>query len=289
MPDDLYQAILARRSVRRYEKSPLDATLLAQVQEIIAGVKPLVPDNRFEVLTKDTLPGEDLATILGGYSRIVSPPHYLAPYTIGERHTLEDQGYRTEQIAVRLTALGIGTCYVGSLKQEAAVRARFELPEGARIGAFLALGWPSKTLGGQLFNTLVRAGAGAARKLPTRRIFFRDSFDTPAEPAAKIAPLIEAARHSPSAYNAQPWRFLWHDERLHLFTKRKDPRYGTGATAHYRLYDGGICMANVALALEALGLKGDWRMITEGKASLPNHPANLQPMAALELQAGEEE
>ena len=65
--EDLYQAILARRSVRRYEKRPLDEATLAQVREIISGVKPLIPENQFEVLMRDEVVGEDLVTVLGGW------------------------------------------------------------------------------------------------------------------------------------------------------------------------------------------------------------------------------
>ena len=288
MQSELYQAILARRSVRRYEKRPLDESTLTQIREIVSEVKPLIPGNRFEVLIKDVLPGENLVTVLGGYGRIVTPAHYLVPYIAGEKHLLEDLGYRVERIVVQLTALGVGTCYIGSLRREAAVRTRFELPKEARIGALLVFGWPSTALGGRLFNTLMRTAAGAKDKLPAERIFFRDTFDAPAKPPAELAPLIEAARNAPSAVNAQPWRFLWHAERLCLFVKRNNLRYGSGATAQYRLYDGGICMANVALALEALGVAGHWRMLAPDEASLPHYPANLQPMARLVLRAGEE-
>ena len=288
MHSDLYQAILARRSVRRYEQGPLDEDTLAQARETLSRIEPLIPDNRFTVWMRDVLPGEDLAATLGGYGKIVSPPHYLVPYMTGEGYVLEDLGYRVEQIAVRLAALGIGTCYIGSLGREAAVRARFGLPEEARIGAFLIFGQPSGALGGRLANTLLRRAAGATNKMPAKRIFFRDTFDAPAEPQAELAPLVEAARHAPSAVNAQPWRFLWHGERLYLFVKRHNLKYGTGATAHYRLYDGGICMANVALALEALGVKGHWRMLAGGEPGLPDHPPNLQPMARLDLQTAEE-
>lgn len=288
MPSDLYQAILTRRSVRRYEKGPLDEPTLKQVREIASQVEPLISENHFEVLMKDVSPDEDLVAILGGYGRIVAPPHYLVPYMSGEKYLLEDLGYRVEQIAVRLTALGIGTCYIGSLGRETVVRTRFGLPKETRIGAFLTFGQPSTTSGGQLFNSLIRTVTGAANKLPVERILSQGRFDTPADPPAELVPLIEAARNAPSAVNAQPWRFLWHSECLHLFVKRNNLRYGSGATAQYRLYDGGICMANVALALEALAMEGGWRMIAPGESPLPDHPANLQPMARLVLGAGEE-
>jgi len=280
---DLYQAILARRSVRRYDNEPLDAATLGQVREIISAVKPLVPENQFEVFVRDDAASENLVEVLGGYGRFVTPPHYLAAYGLGEDHVLEDQGYRVQQIAVRLTALGIGCCYIGALKREDEVRARFGLPEDARIGAFLVFGLPSTALGGRAFNRLLRLAAGASNKLPAERIFFQDTFDNRTTPPPELSPLIEAGRHAPSAVNAQPWRFLWHDATLYLFVTRHNPKYGRGPTQQYRFYDGGISMANVALALEALEMEGQWTTLTGREPDIPKHPTNLQPLAKLRM------
>jgi nitroreductase len=283
MQTDLYQAILARRSVRRYETQRLDEAALVQVREAIAAATSLVPGNRLEVLLQDVLPDEDLVATLGAYGRIVAPPHYLVPAIEGEEHALEDLGYRVQQIAVRLTALGIGTCYVGSLGRESEVRARFQLPDGARVGAFLIFGRPSAALGGRLVNRVMRGVAGATNKLPVERIFFLDSFDVPATPPVEIAPLLEAARNAPSAANTQPWRFLWHRGHLFLFVKRRNLRFDVASSHQYRFFDGGICMANVALALEALAREGRWQMLDEGERGLPDYPESLQPLARLLL------
>jgi len=283
MKHNLYQAILARRSVRRYEKRRLDAETLAQVQTIISEVKPLLPDNHFEALMRDVAPGEDLVQTMGGYGRLVSPPHYLAPFGQGETHILTDVGYRVEQIAVRLVALGVGTCYVGSLRREDAVRALFGLPETARIGAFLSFGYPATGLRGRAVNAMVRRAAGATNKLPAERIFFHETFDNPAAPPEELAQLVEAARHAPSAGNAQPWRLLWRDGTLYLFVQIKNRMYGISGLGGYCLFDGGICMSNVALALEALGMAGRWELLAGTEPDLPDHPTDLQALARLPL------
>lgn len=278
---DLYEAILARRSVRRYERKPLDEVTLEKVRGIISGVKPLIPENRFEVLMRDEVVGEDLVTVLGGYGQFYTPPHSLAPYMLGEEYVLEDLGYCTEQIAVQLAALGIGSCYIGALKREGEVRVRFGLPKGARIGAFLVFGRPATAAGGRTFNTLMRLALGGHKRLPVERLFFQDTFDNPATPPSEISPLIEAARSAPSAVNAQPWRFLWRDGRLYLFVTRNNPKYARAGSQEYRLYDGGICMANVTLAMEALGMEGRWVMIAGTEPDIPDHSAELHPMATL--------
>jgi len=298
--ETLYQAILERHSVRRYDSAPLDASTLTRIEEIVQQVQPLVPANRMDVLRRDHAIDEDLIIILDVYGRFISPPHALAPYIRGQEHLLVDLGYRVEQMAVRMAGLGVGSCYVGALRREQEVRERLGLPVQARIGAYLVFGQPATSLGGRAFNALISSVSGGSKRLPVTRIFFQGSFDHPASPPAGLAPLIEAARYAPSAVNAQPWRFLWrdgpaltcpHDQcqgsqadgRLYLFVKRENRRYGGGANVAYRLYDGGICMANVALAMEALDVPGAWALCEATDPQLPTHPADLAPLAMLTL------
>jgi nitroreductase len=278
--NNLYQAVLARRSVRRYEQRQLEASVLAQVRQVISEVKPLVPGNSFEVLLRDVAPGEDLVQTMGGYGRIVSPPHYLVPWSVGQEFVLTDQAYRVEQIVVRLTALGIGTCYVGSVGREDQVRARFGLPDEARSGAFLSFGYAASGRRGRAFNALMRRAAGATNKLPLERIFFHGTFDNPGAPPAELEPLIQAARHAPSAGNAQPWRLLWRAGTLYLFVQWENRKHGS---KEYSLYDGGLCMSNVALALEALGMTGRWELPAGAELGWPDHPTDLEPLAKLLL------
>jgi nitroreductase len=280
--EELHQAILQRRSVRRYDSDPLDPGTTALVEEVVSRVRPLVPANRFHVLRREVSEQEDLVTTLGAYGRIVSPPQYLVPAMVGESHPLVDLGYRVEQIAVRIAALGLGSCFVGSLGREPYVRERFELPEHARIAAFLIFGRPSVTLGGRTVNAAMRRASGATDKLPAERIFFDGDFDSPVPPPEPLATLIEAARSAPSAADAQPWRFLWSEGRLHLFVKRRNLRYGGGIRSEYRLHDAGACMANVSLALEALDRSGEWILHDPSAPySIPPHPSSLQPIATL--------
>lgn len=280
----LLDAILARRSVRRYEAEPLGADALAAVEAIVAAARPLVSGNRLVASVQHVVPGEDLAATLGAYGRIVSPPHYLLPYVVGDDQPLVEAGFRLEQIAVRLAASAIGSCFVGALHREEAVRSRFDLPAAARVPAFLIFGRPARSLLGRAVNTAIRASAGATRKLPADRIFYRDGFARSATPPAELAALVEAARSAPSAVDAQPWRLLWRDGTLHLFVKRENTKYGNGAGRDYRLHDGGACMANVSLALDARGRAAQWRLYDgERGTQAPDHPPSLQPLAFLFL------
>ncbi len=282
--NDLYRAILDRSSIRRYDPQPLDPVSMERVQQIIADAEPLAPENDFEVLHRPgMLIDREFIRSMGAYGYIVSPPHALAPFTVGARFPLVDLGYRVEQIVIALTRLGIGTCYIGTLGREAANRDRLKLPADSRCAALLVFGYPASSLGGRTLNAFIRSVPKGDARLPEDQVFYRGSFDHPGDIPEHLRPLITAARFAPSAINTQPWVFLWRDPQLHVFVKRSNPKYGRGRGQDYRYYDGGICMANLWLAMKAMQMDGRWLLPDQETYQVPDHPPSVQPLAALQL------
>ncbi len=275
----LYHAILNRRSVRRYDRIGLDEVVIEQVYHLIESAEPLIPENHFDIRHHDgMLVDRDFISSMGAYGYIISPPHAIAPYIIGNHYPLVDLGYRVEQIVVRLTGLGIGTCYIGTLYREQDNRARLDLPVNSRCGALLVFGYPTSSTTGRTLNSLMRSVPRGNTRLPLNVLFHQGSFDHPAHPPDDLLPILSAARASPSAVNAQPWRFLWYEGELHIFVKRYNQKYGLGPGQDYRYYDGGICLANIKLAMNAQELEGEWILPDQGY-DIPNHPSSLEPLA----------
>lgn len=279
---ELYQAIMERRSVRRYDENSLSPDVLDAVGEIASNVAPLIPENVFRTLIRDYTPHDEGWILRSAYGRFMTPPHVMVPYAVGE-YPLTDLGYRVEQIVVRLTALDIGTCYIGALGAEDSLRSRFGLPEGARVGATVFFGQPASGVGGTV-DAVVRTLAGGRKRMAVRELFFDGDFGSPSAPPSEIAPLIEAARWAPSAVNAQPWRFLWREGRLMLFVTMGTLKYFGGERGQYPLHDGGICMANISLAMETLEIQGNWRMAEEADVEGAEYPDKLRPLSVLTLE-----
>ncbi len=281
---DLYGAILSHRSVRRYRDEPLDRNTLAVIDGIVDRVRPLVPENRFRVLRRDVVSGEDLIAAMGGYGRILTPPHYLVGNAIGGKRPLVDLGYRMEQIAVQMVQLGISVCFIGSLGREENVRIRFRLNRESRFGAFLIFGRAAEGITGRTINAVIRLASGDASKQAAGDVFYNGSFERAGVPPKALARIIDAGHAAPSANNVQPWRFLWRDDILYLFLCRRNSRYGSKpALQEYRYFDGGACMANVMMAMESTDLLGDWVLLEEGQPDVPACPAELEPLAKLQL------
>jgi hypothetical protein len=276
---DLYQAIISRRSIRRYREEALSDEVLQQVDDIAAHVQALAPENRFRVMRRDVLSGEDLIATMGGYGRIISPPHFLMGYIIGDRAPLVDLGYRMEQIAVYLVQMGISTCFIGSLGRETDIRVRFHLNRETHTGAFLIFGYPAESVVGQALNVVMRTAARGSGKLPASSIFHNGSFDQMCAPPKELSKIIEAGCQAPSANNAQPCRLLWHDDTLYLFVQKENTRYGKAATQNYKYFDAGAHMANIAMAMEAEDMLGEWELLKTSNLGIPEHPETLEALA----------
>lgn len=280
---DLYQAIVNRHSTRRFRDNPLNKETLDLIDDIASHVQPLVADNRFRVMRRDVMSGEDLIAAMGGYGRVISPPHFLMGYIVGKQAPLLDLGYRMEQIAVRMTEIGISTCFIGSLGREQDVRIRFHLNREARTAAFLIFGYPAESVAGRTLNAMIRTASRGTKKLNAKDIFYEGSFNQPCAPPKHLAKIVEAGSFAPSANNAQPCRILWHNETLYLFVYKENPRYGKAAQ-NYRYFDAGVHMANISLAMIASNMLSEWVLLSPSSPDVPGHPETLEPFAKLRLQ-----
>lgn len=281
---DLYQAILNRHSVRRYRPEPLDRTFLDMVDDIVARARPLIPDNHIRTMRRDVITGEDLIAAMGGYGRILTPPHYLVASAVGRQAPLTDLGYRLEQVAIQLVQVGISVCFIGSLGREKNVRVRFRLNPRARIGAFLIFGRPAVSPTDRDINAAIRRARGEESRLDAASIFYKGTFDRQTKPPKSLSRLVEAARLAPSANNAQPWRLLWRDNVLYLFVQKFNKRYGNQPVVQdYRYFDAGTCMANVTMAMEDSDFFGAWQLLEPRQPDIPEHPPAFEPLARLVL------
>ena len=150
----LYQAILARKSVRRF--APYVAPeLLLQVQAICGETVGLISENTFEAHIQAIVPDRDVTSLLGAYGRIVSPPYVIVPTLEGNHHFLVDLGFHTSKSSsARRNSLG--TCYIGTLIKDEKAREIFQIPLNRHHAAIIAFGHPAAGLSGQVANQIIR-------------------------------------------------------------------------------------------------------------------------------------
>lgn len=280
----LIPAILSRRSIRSFEEKYLSDEDHERVTQILRSIQPLFSENHFEIALKNREKNQNLVEILGAYGHFISPPYYFVPSIIGEKHHLVDLGFRMQQIAVRLWAKGIGSCFIGCLSRENKIHQKFNLPENSRITALLVFGYPGKGIGIQSLVDMGKIVIGNSGRKKIEDLFFNDDFNHPGFPPDDWKIIIECGRMSPSAINAQPWRFLLSKNQLFLFINQKPRQYLLPENDEYCYFDGGICMANIEMAVSSLGFKGKWEMIEkELGITIPPNLESLHALAKLTI------
>ncbi len=262
----LYQALLERRSVRRYAKRPVEPETLKAVSGLVAALEPLIVANRFNCQVRVIEGRSDiLASSIGSYARIISAPCFVVPSICGDLRVMEDAGYRLEQLVIGLARLELGSCWVGALSNEGRVARELGVRTGWRIPAVIVFGHPDLGFVGRNVNRLYRGVVGAPNRLAYEKFVFAERFGQPATPSSQAEHVLAALRCSPSAGNARPWRVILRGDRMFYCVDTAAGFYRRYRN-DYPLLDGGIGMASVTLALRSIGRPADWELLDESPA-----------------------
>lgn len=248
---DLYEALLKRRSVRKYSEEEPDRETIQSIEKSVAALKPLCPEIKvkLELIGKTELP--QFFTATGS----VKAPYYAVITSEDAPLAKANAGFLGEQLTADLTRRGMGTCWSGMLK---ASKTAFPLPYIIAIG----FGYPKD---------------GPPADAPERKLRRKKSEEICLKPpkGKRMKKLVEAVRIAPSAANGQPWRLEPDGKNLHVFCAKpsfltpvslgrvKLPLPGT-VLEKLQEVDCGIALAHVWLCAEHLGTEPAFQRI-EGK------------------------
>ena len=206
------EAIVCRRSVRRYIDTPLAPTVREEILSYTDVGRPLFQELPFRAVF--TTREEVKCTV----SMPWLPRDILAIYAEDSTPSRINIGYVFGLLDLYLQALGLGTCWLGAGRP----REKKEL-DGLPSVMMMAIGYPDG--------------------VPYRRS--ADEFDR--NPMDKITDRaderLEPARLAPSAMNSQPWYFLHDKDALHVYCALRKSRLLTD----YAHIDIGIALAHLAV------------------------------------------
>src|SRR5690554_294371 len=118
------QLISRRNSVRQYSLQLDDATW-ARARDICVSVGE-------DTLKLELLPGSKVHPMLKGfvgrYGRVLAP-WYVAALAPEDKASLEYLGYRVQRVVLELTALDLGTCWIGGFYKKKAMDTSLNLDE----------------------------------------------------------------------------------------------------------------------------------------------------------------
>ena len=208
MAQVLSEIIRKRKSTRKYDPTPLDATTLEGVQGAIDKVTPLYPGIKYSIEVTSKTKG------ISG----VKAPHFLLFYSEDKPGSYENIGFIGQQLDLYFSASGLGACWLGASKPGEKIES--DLP----YVIALAFGKPGEPLYREL---------SAFKRKPLTAI--SEGHD----------PRLEAARLAPSGVNMQSWYFIAEDGKIHCYLKKPNMLVGL-MLGKMNYIDLGIAICHIA-------------------------------------------
>ncbi|MEI6124142.1 MAG: nitroreductase family protein [Bacteroidota bacterium] len=259
------ELIKIRRSVRSYDKQELGTEQIAAIEAILQSnvVGPFGNTVRFELIIKMDAKANNKVK-LGTYGFISGARYFIAGAVKPSPKANLDYGYLLEHIILHLTAMNLGTCWLGGTFSRSEYAILLNRDNNIIIPSITPVGKAAKAMSQR--EKIIRWGAKADTRKLWEELFFNKSLvhSLTKDDAGAYTDPLEMIRFAPSASNKQPWRIFFTTDAFHFYLKRT-PGYGMVAKdVDLQMIDIGIAMSHFELVCSELNLRGQWQEINPG-------------------------
>lgn len=270
--EPVIEIISRRTSVRTYQDREISRDNFDVLEKILAEASnkpgPFGHRSRYHIVMldgKESYKGEKLGT----YGFIKGHNGFIAAICSRNDEAIIDLGYSFEKVIIKMTDLGLGTCWLGGTFSRESFMKFIDVKENELIAAVTPFGYGTEKK--RMKEKAIRKMAGADNRKEWREMFFKDNFDMPlkAEDAGGLAKAFEMVRIGPSASNKQPWRIVLGNGAAHFYLDFNPDYQGNKMGYPMQKLDIGIAMSHFELACVELGRKGKWAFVKPG-IEVPN-------------------
>ncbi|MCM1505486.1 MAG: hypothetical protein NC127_09855 [Muribaculum sp.] len=215
---NVIEAIKTRKSIRNYSGSALPGELKKQIEEYIAGATS--PFGGGVTIRLEHF--ESNGPMKPGTYGVIKGATDFLLIAIAEGIESElSAGFMGEQIVIRATELGLGTCWIGGTFKGGDFDRGQRWPAGEFLKIVSPIGFPAEKE--SMISKITRFMAKSGKRKPFGKLFFESSFDTPMrlDSVNTFLHPLSMMRLAPSSINSQPWRALVSGEEVHFFSKAK--------------------------------------------------------------------
>lgn len=268
-----------RRSVREYKSKKVDKHLIEDLLVVLENKRRLDDDIKVDIkfIENGEEVFEKLDGLVGYFGKVIKAPHYIYIDSETKNGYLENAGYIGENLVLKATDLGIGTCWMEIDENESLVKEILDIKEDRESIGLLAIGYAKKeTKVAGLFNAKGKSISPLTEfGYPNIEIKYSDEPVSNRISIEDIAYLKEWGqkatikqledrgmaevfyymRLAPSWGNRQPWKFIIDGEKI-VLAVRKDEK---GSNKIARI-EAGIAMLYFELMSHELGIPGGWRL-----------------------------
>ncbi len=144
---DAQQALISRRSIRRYKNQPIPMDIIKQIIDA-ARLAPTANNRQpweFVAVTERDM-REKIAGLATYGKFIAQAAACIAVYCKDTKYYLEDGSAATQNILLSAWAQGVGSCWVAGDKKPYAqpISQLLGVPEGYKLVSLIALGYPAE-------------------------------------------------------------------------------------------------------------------------------------------------
>ncbi len=212
---NILEAIKTRRSVRSYNGMPLTDVMKNALEEAMANTySPFGGKVGIRLKEFDMGRGYRPST----YGMIKGATDFFLISMGDDEGSALSAGFRFEQVVLRATELGLGTCWIAATFKGS----DFERGELWLNGEELRIVSPVGFASGQSFvERMARAAFGSKKREPFADLFFTDNFKCSLAENSRFGASLGMLRLAPSSTNSQPWRALVDGDMVHFYYKPK--------------------------------------------------------------------
>lgn len=242
------EAIEKRKSVRSYDRAPLDPDVVERLRRMAEDAEaPFGAE--WMIVLQTTEDGGEFQPSTYGVIRGATT-WFLVGHVADDIMSALSAGYAMEKIVLVCMREGLGTCWIGGTFKASSFPEARRFPDPVELKEVVPVGIPAAK--GGLLNSVMRAVAGSSKRKPMEDIFFESQTGNPLGLGNRWRPALELMRLAPSSSNSQPWRAIVHADRVDFFSAKK---------GDMAMVDMGIGLRHFHYGAEECSLKGEFRQL----------------------------
>lgn len=183
---DFYEAVRSRKSIRKYASQKVPDDVLKRVLEAARWAPSWANRQCCHYVIVD-----DPAIIsnIAGRTKAWNSPVYVVAFADpaqsgqkdGKDYYLVDVSIAMEHLVLAAAAEGLGTCWLGGMLDEVAVKKQLDIPDKMRVVAMTPIGYPKEGMIKGLVGEVVRKAVGADARKPMGEIVSKNKYGQPLE------------------------------------------------------------------------------------------------------------
>lgn len=251
------EVINKRKSVRTYEDKQINDLIYKEINSYLEDEKNFegpfdekISLKLIPVSKNHTENGQKIGT----YGFIKNPQAYIVGICENKRNSLLQLGYVLENMIINLTAIGIGTCWLGGTFTRNSFEEEIKLNQNQIIPVVTPIGYEKTNKG--LVDKFVRFAAKSNSRKEFGELFFKNEFNNPLGKEGIYKIPLEMVKVAPSASNKQPWRAIIDKlDNVHFYIAHTENYAGNKMGFDMQLIDIGIAISHFQMGLEEIGIK----------------------------------